>query len=70
MVTNNHVIAADGRGEVEEITVTMPDGTEYPAKLVGSDAASDLAVLKIERRRAASRSSGSAIRARRGSATG
>ena len=32
---------------VESITVTMPDGTEYPAKLIGRDAASDLAVLKI-----------------------
>jgi len=47
VVTNNHVITADGKGEVESITVTMPDGTEYPAKLVGRDAASDLAVLKI-----------------------
>ncbi len=47
VVTNNHVITADGQGEVESITVTMPDGTEYPAKLVGRDAASDLAVLKI-----------------------
>ncbi|HEY6815154.1 MAG TPA: trypsin-like peptidase domain-containing protein, partial [Croceibacterium sp.] len=28
-------------------TVTMPDGTEYPAEVVGRDAASDLAVLKI-----------------------
>jgi serine protease Do len=47
VVTNNHVIVADGRGEVESITVTMPDGTEYAARLVGRDAASDLAVLKI-----------------------
>ena len=47
VVTNNHVITADGQGEVESITVTMPDGTEYPAKLAGRDAASDLAVLKI-----------------------
>jgi serine protease Do len=47
VVTNNHVITADGQGEVESITVTMPDGAEYPAKLVGRDAASDLAVLKI-----------------------
>jgi len=47
VVTNNHVITADGQGEVESITVTTPDGTEYPAKLVGKDAASDLAVLKI-----------------------
>jgi serine protease Do len=47
VVTNNHVITAEGRGEVESITVTMADGDEYPAKLVGKDAASDLAVLKI-----------------------
>ena len=48
IVTNNHVISSPtGRGTVEEITVTTPDGTEYPAKLVGADAASDLAVLKI-----------------------
>jgi serine protease Do len=47
VVTNNHVITADGQGEIESISVTTPDGTEYPAKLVGKDAASDLAVLKI-----------------------
>ena len=47
VVTNNHVITADGQGEVESITVKTNDGTEYPAKLVGRDAASDLAVLKI-----------------------
>ena len=47
VVTNNHVITADGQGQVESISVTMPDGTEYPATLVGKDAASDLAVLKI-----------------------
>lgn len=49
LVTNNHVVSPTGRGTVEEITVTMPDGTEYPAELVGADAASDLAVLKIAR---------------------
>ena len=47
VVTNNHVITADGQGEIETITVTMPDGTDYPAKLIGRDAASDLAVLKV-----------------------
>ncbi len=49
VVTNNHVITADGQGEVEEITVTLTDGSEYPAELVGRDVASDLAVLKIAR---------------------
>ena len=47
VVTNNHVITADGQGEIESITVTTPDGTDYPAKLIGRDAASDLAVLKV-----------------------
>ena len=32
---------------MEEITVIMPDGTEHNAELVGTDASSDLAVLKI-----------------------
>jgi serine protease Do len=47
VVTNNHVIAGEGKNEVESITVTMPDGSEFPAKLIGRDVASDLAVLKI-----------------------
>jgi serine protease Do len=47
VVTNNHVIQPDGRAELESVTVTMPDGTEYPAEVVGRDPASDLAVLKI-----------------------
>ncbi|MHA6332087.1 Do family serine endopeptidase [Qipengyuania sp. CAU 1752] len=49
VVTNNHVVSPTGRGTVEEITVTMPDGTEYAAELVGADAQSDLAVLKVSR---------------------
>ena len=48
VVTNNHVVAPDNRARLEEITVTFPDGTEYEADLVGADAASDLAVLKIK----------------------
>ncbi|BDW81382.1 serine protease [Erythrobacter sp. Dej080120_24] len=48
VVTNNHVVSPDNRARLEEITITMPDGTEYEADLVGADAASDLAVLKIK----------------------
>lgn len=48
VVTNNHVVAPDNRARLEEITVTFPDGAEYEAELVGADAASDLAVLKIK----------------------
>lgn len=48
VVTNNHVISPpDTRAKLEAITVTLPDGTEFEADLVGADAASDLAVLKI-----------------------
>ncbi|MDN3644600.1 Do family serine endopeptidase [Pontixanthobacter aestiaquae] len=49
VVTNNHVVSPNGRGTVEEITVTLPDGQEYDAELIGADADSDLAVLKIKR---------------------
>lgn len=49
VVTNNHVVAPGNRNAtVESITVIMPDRTEYEAELVGRDAASDIAVLKIK----------------------
>ena len=44
IVTNNHVVE-----NAEEITVTIGDDTtEYNAKLIGKDADSDIAVIKIE----------------------
>ena len=43
IVTNNHVIA-----DAEEITVSLEDNTQYKAKLIGKDAKTDLAVLKID----------------------
>lgn len=43
IVTNNHVI--DG---AQKITVKTSDGTEYDAKLIGTDAKSDIAVLKVD----------------------
>ncbi|WP_414903439.1 DegQ family serine endoprotease [Sphingomonas flavalba] len=49
IVTNNHVISGGRNGAVvESITVTLPDRTEYKAKLIGRDVVSDLAVLKID----------------------
>lgn len=52
VVTNNHVISPpDTRAKLEAITITLPDGTEYEADLIGADAASDLAVLKIRANR-------------------
>ncbi len=52
IVTNSHVVSGGqpGGAAVGSITVTMPDRKEYVAKLVGKDASSDLAVLKIEAR--------------------
>ncbi|WAT17450.1 Do family serine endopeptidase [Aurantiacibacter sp. MUD11] len=49
VVTNNHVISPDQRAQLEEVTVTLPDGQEYEAEVVGTDPSSDLAVLKISR---------------------
>lgn len=43
IVTNNHVVA--GASKVE---VTFSDGTTVPAKLVGADPDSDLAVIKVD----------------------
>ncbi|HMW32291.1 MAG TPA: trypsin-like peptidase domain-containing protein [bacterium] len=43
IVTNHHVI----NGAVE-IVVTLTDGTKYPAKIVGGDKTTDIALLKIE----------------------
>ncbi len=46
IVTNNHVIK-----NADEITVTLPgDDKEYKAKVVGKDALTDLAVIKINKR--------------------
>jgi len=43
VLTNNHVIA-----DADKITVTLRDGRHYEAKVVGTDPAADLAVLKIK----------------------
>jgi len=43
IVTNNHVIEG-----AEEITVYLPDDREFVAKLIGKDAKTDIAVLKVD----------------------
>ena len=49
VVTNNHVVSPSRTGAtVDQITVILSDRREYEAELVGRDAASDLAVLKIK----------------------
>lgn len=47
ILTNRHVV--DG---ADEIRVTLSDGQEYEAKLVGRDARTDVALLKIEPKKA------------------
>jgi S1-C subfamily serine protease len=43
ILTNNHVIE-----DAQAIQVTLPSGKNYPAEVVGTDAAQDVAVLKID----------------------
>lgn len=43
IVTNNHVVKG-----AKSVTVTLSDGDTYPAKIVGRDPKTDLAVLKID----------------------
>ena len=43
IVTDDHVA-----GNATEITVTMTNGKQYPAKVVGTDAASDICLLKVD----------------------
>ncbi len=43
ILTNNHVVR-----EAEQITVSFTDGREFPAKVIGTDPNTDVALLKIE----------------------
>lgn len=43
ILTNNHVVAT-----ADKMLVTLNDGRQFPARLVGRDALSDVAVLKID----------------------
>ena len=43
IITNNHVV-----GDASELTVTLNDGKEFPAKIIDADPNTDIAVIKIE----------------------
>jgi serine protease Do len=42
IVTNNHVV-----GRAEKIVVSLTNGHQYPAKLIGQDQLTDIAVIKV-----------------------
>jgi len=42
-VTNNHVVK-----DADEVSVTVKDGTEYKAEVIGTDPKTDLALIKIK----------------------
>ena len=46
IVTNNHVVEG-----ASEIVVSLSDGTTMPGKILGTDPATDLAVVKIDAKR-------------------
>jgi serine protease Do len=43
IVTNNHVV-----DHAHQVTVTLENGKSYPAKVIGHDAKTDVALLKVE----------------------
>lgn len=43
ILTNNHVVST-----ADKMTVTLNDGRQFPARLIGRDAVSDVAVIKID----------------------
>lgn len=43
IVTNNHVVS-----DAKKITVTLSDGSEYDATIIGTDPSSDIALIKID----------------------
>jgi serine protease Do len=44
IITNQHVV-----GNAERVVVTLADGTDLPAKVLGEDALTDIAVLQVQR---------------------
>jgi serine protease Do len=48
IVTNNHVVAEDRRATMREVTVALGDKREVHGTIVGTDPATDIALLKID----------------------
>ncbi len=65
IVTNNHVV-----GHADKIVVSLTNGTQLPAKVIGSDELTDVALIKVAAPRTAGRMSPGATRDRSRWATG
>jgi serine protease Do len=50
IVTNNHVVVPEAGGTRPQVSVILADKRELPAKIVGLDPQTDLAVLKVDAR--------------------
>ena len=48
IITNRHVVAAERGQTIDEIRVRLSDKREFTAELIGEDATTDVAVLRIE----------------------
>jgi S1-C subfamily serine protease len=48
IVTDNHVVTLDGSASKTSLQVVLPDGQAVPARLVGRDTYSDIAVIRPE----------------------
>lgn len=48
IITNNHVIEEAVDSNSATVTITLNDGTEYEAEIIGRDETTDLALLKID----------------------
>ena len=46
IVTNNHVIGENGRATRTEITIALPDKREIRGRIIGTDPATDIALVK------------------------
>jgi S1-C subfamily serine protease len=48
VITNNHVVQSASGRAATSVKVTTTDGADYQAKIIGTDARSDLALLQID----------------------
>ena len=65
IVTNDHVV-----GNADQIIVDLADGTELPARVVGTDELTDIALIRVQRQDQPARGHAGATAARSRWATG